>query len=199
MSEKRQARFEMLRETSKERIENAALELFAQNGYGHTSISQIAKAAGISKGLMYNYYESKEALLQSVLKRGFEFGDKLMMSNNSLENSSPEDLLKTIVEASFMEVKNNLIYWKLLMALAFQEEVIKTLAPDIEQKKTAYLSIGKTIYSQLGYPNPEAQARLFGAVMDGVFMHYILTPNEYPLDDVKQLLINNFCKNMDSE
>ena len=194
MSENRQARFEMLRESSKERIESASLELFAHNGYGHTSISQIAKAAGISKGLMYNYYESKEALLQALLKKGLEFGDHLIKSSTTISPSNPVEILTFIVESSFEEVRTNLTYWKLLMSLTFQEEVMKTLAPEIEQKKLEHIEMGKTIFTQLGYPNPEAQAMLFGAAMDGVFMHYILSPDDYPLENVKQLIINSFCK-----
>ncbi len=194
MSEKRQARFVMLRESSMERIENAALELFAHNGYGHTSISQIAKVAGISKGLMYNYYESKGALLQALLKRGFDFGDSLMEKSANILEGDPEAILKFIVESSFYEVKKNLTYWKLLMSLAFQEDVMKTLAPEIDQKKVQHIEMGKTIFEQLGYPNPLAQAMLFGAALDGVFMHYILSPKDYPVQTIKELLINNFCK-----
>ena len=194
MSEKRQARFEMLRESSMERIENAALELFAHNGYGHTSISQIAKAAGISKGLMYNYYESKEALLEALLRKGFELGDNLMEAGTAMANDDPEGLLKFIVEASFNEVKKNITYWKLLMALAFQQDAMKTLAPEIDQKRAEHIEMGKNIFAKLGYPQPEAQAMLFGAAMDGVFMHYILSPKDYPIEEVKKLLINNFCK-----
>ncbi|HFA51820.1 MAG TPA: TetR/AcrR family transcriptional regulator [Bacteroidetes bacterium] len=190
MAKKRQERFEMLRESSKARIEKAALELFAHNGYGHTSISKIAAAAGISKGLMYNYYDSKEALLQAILQKGLDFGDSLL-------EGLPEDpkaLLVFVVEASFQEVINNLEFWKLLTSLTFQEDVLKTFAPQFEQKKKEFIQLGTFTFQQLGHPDPEMQAMLFGAAMDGVFLHYILSPNDYPLEEVKCLLIENFCK-----
>jgi len=41
---------------------NTALQLFENNGYESTSISKIALTAGVSKGLMYNYFPSKVAL-----------------------------------------------------------------------------------------------------------------------------------------
>lgn len=192
MSEKRQARFEQLRQTSKGRIENAALELFAHNGYGHTSISQIAKAAGISKGLMYNYYESKEALLKALLQRGFDTGDDMMAAGMAAAADDPKNLLTFIVEAAFAEVQANQKYWKLLMSLTFQEDVLKTIAPEIEQKKAEHIEMGKTIFEKLGYPNPTAQALFFGAALDGVFMHFILSPDDYPLMEVKELLIKQF-------
>jgi AcrR family transcriptional regulator len=45
-----------IRSDKRDLLKNAALKLFAGKGYHATSISQIAIEAGISKGLMYNYY-----------------------------------------------------------------------------------------------------------------------------------------------
>lgn len=42
-------------------------ELFAERGYPRTTMSEIAEACGISKGLFYHYYASKEALLYDML------------------------------------------------------------------------------------------------------------------------------------
>ncbi len=194
MSEKRQARFEMLRETSKGRIENAALELFAQQGYGRTSISQIAKAAGISKGLMYNYYESKEALLHSILQKGFDFSESLFPEGIDSIKGDPGELLKHFIEATFYEVINNPNHWKLLSSLAFQEDVMQELAEDIEQKKQDHLELGIAIFQQLGHKKPKAMAYYFGATMDGIMLQYTLSTDDYPLEELKELLIDKFCK-----
>jgi AcrR family transcriptional regulator len=48
--------------TTKEAIERAALRLFVEQGVAETSIKDIARAAGISQGAMYNHYVSKEVL-----------------------------------------------------------------------------------------------------------------------------------------
>ncbi|GGG68088.1 TetR/AcrR family transcriptional regulator [Paenibacillus radicis (ex Gao et al. 2016)] len=50
------------REDKKKHILKSALPLFVANGPQATTISEIAKAAGMSKGLIYNYFESKEEL-----------------------------------------------------------------------------------------------------------------------------------------
>ena len=47
---------------TKEAIERAALKLFVEQGVAETSIKQIARAAGVSQGAMYNHYSSKEEL-----------------------------------------------------------------------------------------------------------------------------------------
>ncbi|MDR1653742.1 MAG: TetR/AcrR family transcriptional regulator, partial [Prevotellaceae bacterium] len=58
--------YEKIRNEKRQLIKQTALSLFADKGYDATSISEIAKKAGISKGLMYNYFTSKEELLQII-------------------------------------------------------------------------------------------------------------------------------------
>ena len=50
-------------------ITRAAVELFAAQGYANTSVQQIVEAAGVTKGAMYHYFESKDDLLFSVYER----------------------------------------------------------------------------------------------------------------------------------
>ncbi|MFW5756578.1 MAG: TetR/AcrR family transcriptional regulator, partial [Tangfeifania sp.] len=64
--------FNDIRKQKKKLIMDTALELFAENGFHATSISQIAKKAGISKGLAYNYFESKDEILDQIVKSGFD-------------------------------------------------------------------------------------------------------------------------------
>jgi AcrR family transcriptional regulator len=54
---------------TKERIERAAISLFCRKGYAGTSIRDIAKAAQVSLGAMYNHYVSKEDLSWSLFSR----------------------------------------------------------------------------------------------------------------------------------
>ena len=49
---------------TKERIERAALTLFVKRGIAETSIRQIARAARVSLGAMYNHYRSKDELAE---------------------------------------------------------------------------------------------------------------------------------------
>lgn len=57
-----------------------ALELFVTKGFTETKISDIAEALGISVGLLFHYYESKEKLCLELVKMGVE-GTK--MSENA--------------------------------------------------------------------------------------------------------------------
>jgi len=56
-------------EQNQRKIEAAALRLFTRQGFHGTSVREIADAAGISLGNIYNYYQTKEELFGSVVQR----------------------------------------------------------------------------------------------------------------------------------
>ena len=55
-----------------ERLLESALELFAERGYAGTSVKTIAGRAGVSQGLLYVHFESKQALLVALFERGMQ-------------------------------------------------------------------------------------------------------------------------------
>lgn len=60
------------KEQRRQLIMDTALELFAKKGYADTKIGDIAKAADMSVGLMFHYFESKEKLLEELVRYGAE-------------------------------------------------------------------------------------------------------------------------------
>lgn len=55
----------------KEKVERAALGLFAASGVAGASIAEIAAAAGVSQGALYRHYPSKEALAAGLFEAGY--------------------------------------------------------------------------------------------------------------------------------
>src|SRR5579883_1119565 len=55
-------------EDRREQIIDAALRVFAQKGYSKATNKDIAREAGITPGLIYYYFESKEALLNALIE-----------------------------------------------------------------------------------------------------------------------------------
>ena len=60
------------KERRRQEIIYAALELFVSKGYGATKITDIAKSANMSTGLMFHYFESKEKLYEELIRMGLE-------------------------------------------------------------------------------------------------------------------------------
>ncbi len=58
------------RKKRKQEILAAALDLFIRRGYAATKISDIAQSVGMSVGLLFHYFESKEKLYESLVRYG---------------------------------------------------------------------------------------------------------------------------------
>jgi AcrR family transcriptional regulator len=61
-------RFQRRKEDRPAEITRAALETFAENGYAATRVEEVAKRAGVSKGLLYLYFKTKEELFKAVIR-----------------------------------------------------------------------------------------------------------------------------------
>ena len=53
----------------KDIILSKAEELFGKNGFDNTSMNEICKSAGVSKGVVYHHFESKNEMLKDIFNR----------------------------------------------------------------------------------------------------------------------------------
>ena len=100
---------------------DAALEHFAGEGYYATTISHIAKHAGISKGLLYNYFDSKEALLSAILQRSVMEIYKYFDVNK--DGYLSEDEFEFFVRKISVVLRAKRSFWRLFFQLVMQKEV----------------------------------------------------------------------------
>jgi AcrR family transcriptional regulator len=61
-------RFRRRKEDRPQEITEAALAAFAEKGYAATRVDEVARRAGVSKGLLYLYFKTKEDLLKAVVR-----------------------------------------------------------------------------------------------------------------------------------
>jgi len=75
----------------------AALELFVEKGFAGTRLEDVAARAGVSKGTLYLYFDSKEALFKAVIQEGIV---PILLEGAGLVDSfegSTADLLRTLI------------------------------------------------------------------------------------------------------
>src|SRR5215213_567301 len=72
------AQFEAMRTATKDKIHSAAVRLFTRKGLGATSVQDIAASAGISAGLLYRHYKSKEDLFSALVAQAADEMDGLI-------------------------------------------------------------------------------------------------------------------------
>jgi AcrR family transcriptional regulator len=90
---------------TRQRILDAALDLFTEQGYDRTSLREIAEKLGVTKAALYYYFESKEDILLALHMRVHQFGkDALMrMGNEPVTLTLWGDLLDSLVDQMFSQ------------------------------------------------------------------------------------------------
>jgi len=70
--------FEAMRQTTRQKIEVSALSLFARRGLS-VKVGEIAEAAGVSQGLLYSHYASKDALIAELIRQATTISGKTVL------------------------------------------------------------------------------------------------------------------------
>ena len=196
MSPQTSEQFKKIRESSKAKILVAALELFGIDGYHNTSISKIAKHAGISKGLMYNYFDSKESLLKDTIVMSFKDALEVVEEmQEKLASMQPIEVLEFSLEAFFNMLKENKDMWKLTFSLALQTSNMPNITKVINNMFQNALVQFEVILQMNGYSDYQTEAKLLAAQLDGIAIHYLIFEKTYKLEEVKNKLIHKYCKN----
>lgn len=95
-------RYQRRKEDRPQEITEAALLAFAEKGYAATRVEEVARRAGVSKGLLYLYFKTKEELFKAVVKSVvIRRIDQLIGNIESTELSS-EDFIRGPL-SSFMK------------------------------------------------------------------------------------------------
>jgi AcrR family transcriptional regulator len=149
MSPRTPKQFEEMREEKKTLIMDTALEHFAKEGYHNTTITHIAKHAGISKGLMYNYFESKEELLTEIINRSME--DVARYIDPDKDGTLSEDEFELFIRKLFFILREKISFWRLFYQLLMQNAVriqlVKTTLGSVNQDKSLYFNNSSSFLS----------------------------------------------------
>ena len=146
MSPKTPNKFYEIRLEKQTLIMDVALVLFANGGYFKTSIKNIARHAGISQGLIYNYFESKEELLMAIINRSMEEISQYLGPDKNSFLSEKE--FETFIRNFFSLLKEKITFWRLLSQLLLQKDVreqfLKSKTGSVKSTQVMYTNRSNT-------------------------------------------------------
>lgn len=184
--------FQEMREESEDRIVAAALELFARHGFESTSVRMIARRAGVSQGLLYNYFEGKDGLLRAVFERGM--ADVERSFAESAAGRTPAERLEQLVRSALRIVDEHRPFWRLSYQLRMQPEVVARLGEDLlAWTNLIRARIGDSL-REAGEPRAEIAALALFAAIDGAAQHFVLDPDAYPIEEVCGAIADRFVR-----
>lgn len=173
----------------------ASLELFAESGYHTTSISQIAKKAGISKGLIYNYFESKKEILDVLISHGFDS----IIQNFDINNDgilSKEEFIH-FIKHNFKLLQENLKHWKLFYSLMLQPQVANNFSKDYNEKIAPMFQMLSNFIKAQGSKDTEGDLIAISAMLEGAFLYCVVAPDIFPMEVMEDKIINACFKIID--
>ena len=122
----------MMAKDTKERILDAALEMFSQNGYAGTNIRELSASLGLVKSGVYKHYESKEAIWNALLDKMIAYYEEHFGSAEHLPPvpDTPEELVRMTMQMVNVTVHDERIVMtrKLLSIEQFRDERARNLA-----------------------------------------------------------------------
>lgn len=167
----------------KEKILLTALHLFSSNGYDATSTNRIAKEAGVSEGLIFRHYVSKEGLLKAIMELGRDRVESIYASILTIEQT--ELRLKAILRMPFSIPESDAPFWRLLYALKWQRDIYD----DSWSKELR--TVLKQTFSELGYEDPSSETEFIFMMIDGIATGRLLRqPNH--LDKIEELILTKY-------
>ena len=191
MSPRTKQQFEKIRENKKKLILDTALELFATEGFHTTPISRIASVAGISKGLLYNYFDSKEDLIKTIIFNGLD--NLTLFIDPNHDGVLTQDELRYFLEEFSNVMKRDRHFWTLYFNLFLQPRVLKLVEKRLSVIIHDYMRMLSSFFASNNYDDPEIEALLLGAILDGIGFHFMLDPEKFPIDKIKNKLIKMYC------
>lgn len=183
-------------QTTLDFIHAAAMQEFLEKGFQSASLRNIVKAAGVTTGALYGYYDSKEELFEALVSEQYDYlMDRFCEAQQEFADLPPEaqpDQLSTIsgecMHDMLLYAYEHLNEFKLILCRSEGTRFSKLIdeMAEIETKGTHdYLAV----LEKLGRPSPPIDERLEHILITGMFNAFFeLIIHEMPLEEAEYYL-----------
>lgn len=183
-----QSKPSFIEEARRSQIVETAIQTIAKRGYSGTSLAEIARSAGISKGVISYHFESKSALIEQILSRLLREPAEFIKARVDACGTALEKL-RAYVTANFEFMRSHRNYYVALVDLWGSRDSGEGLShfdAEVYEPSRRYLS--KILEAgqkdgQLRLLPRKTTASVIQAAVDGVMMQWVFDPNAVDLDE----------------
>ncbi|MDP2531042.1 MAG: helix-turn-helix domain-containing protein [Candidatus Palauibacterales bacterium] len=199
MSPRSETANRQMREASREAILRGALEAFGEGGFHRTTVEEVARRAGVSKGLIYNYFESKTALLEAIIRQRVEANADLLLEMR--EGEEPSGRLRRLAEGTVRGVLENPEAYRLTFALMLQpgmKDEIGRIEKTVIARERELQGAVTELFTELGSDAPREDSLAFQCALTGLAMVLAVQPevaekpDRFPLRPLVDRLLGRF-------
>jgi AcrR family transcriptional regulator len=186
-------------EMRKQQILDAALPIFSRKGFALTTTSEIAKAAGVAEGTIYNYFSNKRELFIAVIKN-LIVTMQLMELIDRLPDDSTSFVFQDILQdrLKFSEDENVSHIMGLMSEIQRDPELKKLYAeqfiqPFLKRMEGSYINMMAS--GKIRKMNPAIATRIIGGMIIGFIMLRTIEADNSPMKKIPRDEIANEIMN----
>lgn len=180
---------------TKETLLQAALKVFATNGYHGSSVADIAKEAHVSKALFYHYFDSKQDLLVIFAKQRLEEWTPLVENLETIKD--PKERIAFLIDFVLSELETRSDWLRFLYMLYLSTDGIHAIQEAMHTYKAQFDRLflaERQLYEDLGFTDPEMEATFLRSVLQGISLEYLLSGKSYPLTNMKETILQRYLQ-----
>ena len=198
-----QTRSSFIEEARRRQIIDTAIGTIASRGYAGASLAEIARGAGISKGVISYHFQSKGALFDEILSRLLrEPADFVKERVDAVDRA--QDKLRAYISANFEFMKSHRNHFVALVGLweskASSEKSNRFKAEAYEPSRrylSRILEAGVRGAELRSLPH-ETMASVIQAAIDGVMLQWVFDPSAIDLDACKDEILQMISQRVSS-
>ena len=179
----------------KQKTIQAAIELFAAQGYEKTSIAQICETAKVSKGLVFHHFKNKDDLLRAVFVRMAEIISEVGENTNLLSEETPiKDKLINLLEHIFLSMTNpeQKLFYQFDYQVKCQPSMRLILRDLLDDRYKLMMASFDGILCDIPNANRFVDSHMLIAEIDGIALNYLFSDEDYPLQKIKERFIKKY-------
>lgn len=195
MSPRNKEQNQQIRDERREEILQAALKVFACKGLVAAKISDIAHAAGLSHGLVYHYFRSKDEIFTELVRKAFEFSLEIFAYAAQGEGDPLERLrsmTETILSGAF---EGESPYYFLMIIQVYTSDSVPQAVKDLAKEKellyqeylTPLVVEGQKL-GRIAAGDPQAMITAYLSLIQGLAVLKMQGGEEIPIPDADVLL-----------
>lgn len=170
-------------------IIDATIAVMARKGWNDTSIDEITREAGVSRGLVSYHFRDKSELLSGVLARCQESFDQAV-ANGAAQGRDVLERLRIIIRLAIEQVRSDPVNYEVFLHFSASARSDPELRDQITNLWSGYRAATASAirYGQLKGlvrqdVDPDATAAMEIGTLIGLALQWLLDPDAYPLDE----------------
>jgi AcrR family transcriptional regulator len=191
MAPRTKEQWEPIKARRRARILASALRLFATRGVETTSMDELARRSGVSKGLIYTYFKNKDALIGAVIDDGVETLGRLLPGEAEFR-ADPRRAVAAMVRSSFESMRSQKTFWSLYLSLLTHPVVIRRHRAGLMRAAEQFRQMVARGLSAAGREGADLSALTLLATLDGVMLHFLVAGDLYPLEELRDHILRDW-------